>query len=85
MATGTYAKINIKYDKTDVGPIYLRDIGARNQLGGGRGIYILGQDQYINAGADTTLALTGDVLLSSTKGVIHDHDGTSFTVTYISD
>jgi hypothetical protein len=59
-------------------PIYLRDVGARNQLGGGLGIYHKGQDQYINyhpgyADGTVTLLSTADVVLStmdSTRGVI---------------
>jgi hypothetical protein len=83
MATGSYDKINLKYDLTDLGPLYLKDCGQRNQLGGGKGIYNLGMDQYLDYNSDTTLQLTGDVLLSATKGVIHANDGTTLTVTFI--
>ena len=65
-----YGTTIIHYDGTNVGPVYLRDIGMRNGLGGGKGIYVLGQDQYIDPGTDATLLSTGDVMLSSTKGVI---------------
>ena len=60
----------VSYDGTNVGRIYLRDVGQRNGLGGGGSIYELGQDQYINYGQDATLVQTGDVLLSIDRGVI---------------
>lgn len=80
-----YGTTIIQYDKTDVGPIYLKDVGQRNQLGGGKGIYTLGQDQYIDYGGDATLLSTSEVMLSATSGVIKAHDGTSFTVTITPD
>ena len=71
------AKIVVHYNgSTDRGPIYLKDIGLRNQLGGGRGIYVKGQDAYIDYQTDMTLVATSDVLLScsvlgpDTTGVI---------------
>ena len=77
-----YGTTIIKYDGTDVGRVYLRDIGQRNQLGGGKGIYTLGQDQYISYGGDATLTSTSDVMLSATSGVIKSlEDSGSFTVT----
>ena len=85
MATGNYGTTNIKYDKTDLGPIYLKDCGQRNQLGGGRGLYVLGQDCYVDYGADATFLSTSEIMLSATKGVIHANDGTAFTVTITSD
>ena len=60
----------IQYNGTDYGRIYLGDIGQRNQLGGGRGLYVLGQDRYIEYGQDMTLVKTGDVLLSTNQGRI---------------
>jgi transketolase C-terminal domain/subunit len=75
-----YGKTIIRYDGTDVGTIYLRDIGQRNQLGGGKGIYSLGQDRYLAHGHDCTLISTSDVMLSNTLGVIkHFTDAGSFT------
>jgi len=58
-------KVVIHYNGTDKGPIYLKDCGQRNQLGGGKGIYTNGQDQYIDYGSDTTLVATADVKLSA--------------------
>jgi transketolase C-terminal domain/subunit len=60
----------VKYDGTNYGRVYLRDVGARNGLGGGKGIYNLGQDRYLNHGQDATLVQTGEVALSAKKGVI---------------
>ena len=37
----------VKYDTTNIGRIYLRDVGGRNQMGNGQGIYQYGQDQYL--------------------------------------
>lgn len=77
-----YGTTIIQYDGTNVGPIYLKDVGQRNQLGGGKGIYTLGQDQYIAYGSDATLLSTSDVMLSATSGVINTYeDAGSLTVT----
>jgi hypothetical protein len=57
-------KVVVHYDGTNRGSIYLRDIGMRPGLGGGRGIYVNGQDRYVEYGTDTTLVATSDVLLS---------------------
>jgi len=81
-----YGTTIINYDGTDVGPIYLKDVGQRNQLGGGKGIYCVGQDQYISYGGDATLLSTSDVMLSATSGVIKNWDTSgSFTVTITPD
>jgi len=81
-----YGKTVVTYDGTDVGPIYLRDIGQRNQLGGGKGLYVLGQDQYLAHGSDATLVSTSDVMMSATEGVIkHFQTAGSFTVTIVPD
>jgi hypothetical protein len=66
----SYNMTVVHYDGTNVGPIYLKDIGQRSQLGGGKGIYTLGQDRYIDPGTDTTFVSTSDVMLSVTKGVL---------------
>lgn len=70
-----YGKTAVSFDGTNatstMGPIYLKDIGQRNGLGGGKGIYVQGQDQYLAYGTDTTLVSTGDVMLSYTKGEIN--------------
>jgi hypothetical protein len=65
-----YGKTVVHYDGTNLGPIYLKDIGQRNGLGGGRSIYVKGQDQYVDPGTDTTFLSTSDVMLSYTSGVI---------------
>jgi hypothetical protein len=80
-----YGKTVVSYDKTNVGPIYLKDIGQRNQLGGGKNIYTLGQDRYIDYGTDSTFISTSDVMLSVTKGVLSKLDGTNVTVTIYPD
>lgn len=73
----------VKYDQTDVGRIYLGDVGQRHQLGGGKGLYTLGQDRYLSKGQDTTFIQTGDVLMSANAGRIkHFADASSFTVSY---
>lgn len=77
-----YGTTIVQYDGTDVGKIYLRDIGQRNQLGGGKGIFVIGQDQYLDYGSDATLLSTSEVMLSATSGVIKNfQDAGSFTVT----
>ena len=60
----------ITYDKTDIGRIYLGDVGQRNQLGTGKGIYSYGQDKYISHGHDATFVTTGDVMMSRSVGTI---------------
>ena len=73
-----FGKVIIHYDGTNRGSLYLRDVGMRNQLGGGKGIYVHGQDQYIGYGTDATLIATSDVMLSCSAnsdgtGVIKAH------------
>jgi hypothetical protein len=81
-----YGKTIIHYDGTNRGPIYLKDIGTRNGLGGGRSIYTKGQDQYVDYGTDTTLVSTSDVMLSNTSGVIKKMaDLGSFTISIVAD
>lgn len=71
----------VKYDGTDYGSVYLRDVGQRNQLGGGNGIFEYGQDRYISSGQDATLVDTGQVLMSKDQGVIKKfEDLGAFTV-----
>ena len=68
-----YTKTVVHYTGgANVGPLYLKDIGQRNGLGGGKSIYVLGQDRYVSYGSDTTFISTSDVMLSATKGVIKD-------------
>ena len=81
-----YGNTAVKYDGTDVGPLYLKDIGQRNGLGGGKGIYVRGQDRYIGHLSDTTFISTSDVMLSVTSGVLkHLLDRGIVTVTIIQD
>jgi len=71
----------VKYDGTNYGSIYLKDVGQRNQLGGGKGIFVYGQDRYISYGQDATLVDSGDVLLSKDRGTIKKFETLgSFTV-----
>jgi len=60
----------VKYDGTNYGKIYLGDVGQRNQLGTGKGVYSFGQDRYMHYGQDATFVSTGDVLLSQDRGRI---------------
>ena len=81
-----YNKTVVHYDGTNLGPIYLKDIGQRNQLGGGKNIYTLGQDQYIDWLSDTTFQSTSDVMLSVTKGVLKSlSDQGIVTLTIVAD
>jgi len=73
----------VRYDNTDMGRIYLGDVGMRNQLGGGKGLYTLGQDRYISHGQDATFIKTGDVLMSANVGRIKKFsDLGAFTIEY---
>jgi len=63
-------KVKIEHVGSDVGAIYLSDVGRRNSLGGGVSIYGHGQDQYINYGEATELVATSQVLLSIDRGLI---------------
>jgi hypothetical protein len=56
----------VSYTGTDIGGIYLSDIGRSRQLGGAVQGEI-GQDIYINKGETICLTTTGDVLLSSAE------------------
>lgn len=69
---------------TDVGQLYLADVGRRNSLGGGVSIYGYGQDQYINPGQTIELVATSQVLLSIDRGMLKtfSDDGT-LTVTFL--
>jgi len=66
-------QLRISYNGTNVGKIYLSDIGKRYQLGGGQeGDYgnNSGDDQYINWGETVVLQKTGEVLNSVAHGVL---------------
>ena len=71
----------VNYDQTDIGAIYLGDIGQRNQLGTGKGIYSHGQDRYLHYGQDATFITTGEVMMSYDTGRIRfGIDSSAFTV-----
>jgi hypothetical protein len=71
----------VSYDQTDIGKIYLGDVGQRNQLGTGKGIYSHGQDQYIHYGQDATFVTTSDVMMSTAVGRIkYGVDSSAFTI-----
>jgi hypothetical protein len=77
------ATVVVHYDKTDFGRIYLGDVGMRNQLGGGKGLYVNGQDRYLSHGQDATFVRTGDVMLSISQGRIGKMiDKTAFEVSF---
>jgi hypothetical protein len=77
-----YGTTSVNYNGTDRGLIYLKDVGQRNGLGGGRSIYVRGQDRYISKGQTAILLSTGEVMTSATSGVIKKmSDLGSFTVT----
>jgi hypothetical protein len=81
MAAPNY-QTSVAYSGTDYGRIYLGDIGQRNQLGNGLGLYHQGQDHYISHGQTLNLVTTGDVLLSANKGRIKKFvDKGAFVVT----
>jgi len=64
-------QIRIRYFGTNVGKIYLSDVGKRLGLGGGQeGGYGYGQDQYIVWGETLILQATGEVLMSAADGVL---------------
>jgi hypothetical protein len=71
-----YGHTAVSFDGTNavstMGPVYLKDIGQRNSLGGSKNIYTLGQDRYLAYGHDATFVSTSDVQLSATFGVIED-------------
>lgn len=65
--------LRIEYYGTNVGKIYLSDVGKRLGLGGAQeGDYYGGQDSYMIWGEIRVLELTGDVLLSQSDGIL-DH------------
>ena len=69
---------------TNVGKLYLSDVGRRNSLGGGVSVYNYGQDQYISPGQTLELVATSQVLLSIDRGMLKtfSKDGT-LTVTFL--
>ena len=80
--------VKVEYDGTDVGRIYLGDVGQRHQLGTGKGLYTIGQDRYISKDQTATFIGTSDVAMSAgyagadrTGQIKHFEDINSFTVT----
>jgi hypothetical protein len=59
----------VSYVGTDVGNIYLEDIGKRRQLGGGDQ-FIKGQDIVIRKGDTVALVNSGAVLTSAELGIL---------------
>lgn len=81
-----YGTTSVAYNGINRGSVYLRDIGQRNGLGGGRSIYIKGQDRYISYGQTAALVSTGQVMTSTMSGVIKKmSDLGSFTITINAD
>jgi len=83
-----FPSVKVEYSGTDIGRIYLGDVGQRNQLGGGKGLYAIGQDQYISKDQTATLIGTSDVAMSSgyagndrTGQIKYYEDNSTFTVT----
>lgn len=68
MALEHYTKV--VYSGTDIGPIYLGDVGRRPGLGGGNSIYTTGQDKYIKSGETKRLLNTSEVQLSVDAGTL---------------
>jgi hypothetical protein len=71
--------VEISYVGTNVGKIYLSDLGKRLGLGGSQeGNYYGGQDEYIIWGEIKVLDLTGDVVSSMSNGILaHFSDATN--------
>jgi len=65
-------RLKIEYKGSNIGKIYLSDVGKRYGLGGGQeGDYgTSGQDLYMIWGETIVLDLTGEVLRSMTAGVL---------------
>ena len=59
----------VSYNDTDIGTIYIEDIGKRKQLGGGDQ-FVKGQDIVIEHGDTIALVNSGNVLVSSEIGTI---------------
>jgi len=79
-------QLRIQYTGTNVGKIYLNDIGKRYQLGGGQeGDYYnhSGQDRYIIWGETLVLQKSGEVLSSWADGILKyfstESSSTAFT------
>lgn len=68
MALERFTKV--VYSGTNIGIIYLEDVGRRPGLGGGSSIYVDGQDKYIKYGETKRLLNTSEVQLSVDAGVL---------------
>ena len=73
------SRLKVSYLGTNVGKIYLSDLGKRLGLGGAQeGNYTSGQDEYIIWGEIRTYDLTGDVISSLSSGILaHFTDATN--------
>jgi len=83
-----FQTVKVEYSGDDSGPIYLGDVGQRNQLGGGKGLYTMGQDRYIKKDETATFIGTSDVAMSAgyagadrTGRIKWFEDNGTFTVT----
>lgn len=68
MALELYTKV--VYSGTNIGPIYIGDVGRRAGLGGGVSIYQQGQDKYIHNGETRRFLNSGEVQLSVDSGTL---------------
>ena len=59
----------VSYVGTDIGKVYIEDIGKRKQLGGGDQ-FVKGQDIVIEHGDTIALVNSGNVLVSSELGIL---------------
>ena len=63
--------LKVSYLGTNVGKIYLSDIGKRLGLGGAQeGNYTYGQDEYIVWGETKILDIVGEVVSSMSSGIL---------------
>lgn len=71
--------LKVSYLGTNVGKIYLSDIGKRLGLGGAQeGNYTSGQDEYIVWGEVKILDIVGEVISSMSSGILaHFSDATN--------
>ncbi len=83
-----FPSVKVEYSGTDIGRIYLGDVGQRNQLGGGKGLYTMGQDRYISKDQTATFVGTSEVAMSylhagndRTGRIKYYEDNSTFTVT----
>lgn len=77
--SATLNALKVSYFGTNVGKIYLSDIGKRLGLGGAQeGNYTYGQDEYIMWGEVKILDIVGEVVSSMSSGILaHFSDPTN--------